>query len=96
MNADNTRIIKVKAMTKKPEGGLNPGKEYTRNQVVESIEDTKNKNRWITCKFNKKEGDTTYWNPGEEIHVYRTDNDAFIRTDKNQTESDNLGELPDF
>jgi len=90
------RIERVKAMEKKQEDGLKSGKEYTRSQVVDSIEDTKNNNRWITCKFNRKEGGTTYWNPGEEIHVYRTDNDAFIRTDRNKTEDDNLGELPEF
>jgi len=93
---EDIRIEQVKAMSKKQEGGLNPGKEYTRSQVVDSIEDTENKNRWITCRFNRKEGDTTYWDPGEEIHVYRTDTDAFIRTDKNETEEDNLGDLPDF
>jgi hypothetical protein len=95
-NVDGARIEKVKAMSKKPEGGLNPGEIYTRNQVVKSIEDTTKKNRWITCKFSKKEGDTNYWTPGEEIHVYRTENDAFIRTDRNETEEDNLGDLPDF
>jgi len=93
---ENTRIEQVKAMIKKPENGLNPPTIYSRIQMVNSIEDTENENRWITCKFNRKDGNKTYWDSGEEIHVYRTDTNAFIRTDRNKTEEDNLGDLPDF
>ena len=96
MNQDETRIESVKALIKKPEGGLLQGKEFLRDQVVNSIEDTKVKNKWITCKFNRKEGDTIFWDPGEKIHVIVIHGTKFIRTDKNHTESDNLGELPDY
>ena len=75
---DDIRIVRVKAM-EKTKNGLNPSREYTRNQVVESIENTEIKNRWITCRFLRKEGTKNYWNPGEEIHVYRRNNNAFIR-----------------
>ncbi len=93
MNADGTRIDQVKTMMKKPEGGLNIIGEYTRNQVVNSIE---NDNDWFTCIFDRKEGKMTYWNKGEEIHIITVNGTKFIRTDKNETESDNLNELPDF
>jgi len=37
------------------------------------------------------------WKDGQKIHYYKNNDDKyFLRTDSNQTSSDNLGELPTF
>ena len=86
MNEEETRIVKVKAM--QVTNGLSRAREYHRKDVVESIDN----NKWYTCK--PKEGTT--WTKQAEIHVLEVDGEKFIRTDRNRTKSDNLGELPDF
>ena len=87
MDEEKTRIIKVKAMLM-TNGLLHP-EEYSRECVVERIE---NGNKWYTCKH--KEGKT--WIKGAEIHVIEIGKEKFIRMDRNNIKSDNLGELPDF
>ena len=87
MNEEDTRIVAVKAMEYLGEKLLSI-KTYNRSEVVKSLED----NKWFTCKETKK----NHYKRQEEIHTYKTKNDVFIRTDKNETESDNLGELPEF
>ena len=73
-------------------GGLDSIIEYTRQQVIDSI---KGHNKWYTCieKQKNPDGSTTY-TIGEEIHILPVGNDEFIRTDRNETPSDNLGNLP--
>lgn len=92
MDADNTRIVQVRAFIKEKDGLSSPS-VYTRQQVIDSIE--KN-NRWITCIYSGKKDGRDYWKPGREIHVIVIKGTKFIRTDRNETEEDNLGELPDF
>ena len=92
MNADDTRIIKVKAM-EKLEKSLSASKEYTRSDVVSSIE---KKNNWITCTFVEKKENKNIWRSSAEIHIIEIRGNKFIRTDRNQTAADNLGELPEF
>ncbi len=37
------------------------------------------------------------WVVGAKVHYYKSSKDEyFLRTDQNQTEADNLGELPEF
>ena len=33
---------------------------------------------------------------GEDVHIVKVDDEKFIRTDKNETKKDNLGNLPEF
>jgi len=89
MNTDNTRIIKVKAMERRKGSGLSSAEEYDREEVIQSIE---NDNNWFTCL----QKDKRIWTKKAEIHIILVNNVKFIRTDSNQTEADNLGELPDF
>lgn len=92
MDANDERIEQVRAMIRKEEGGLSAPLTYNRQEVVNSIEDENGNNRWYTCE----ETSENHYSRRAEIHVYRTANDAFIRTDRNETEEDNLGDLPDF
>ena len=38
----------------------------------------------------------TNWEPGEYVRAYVKDGEAFIRTDDNKVDLDNLGTLPDI
>lgn len=88
MNEDNSRIKEVRAMTVTGKT-LNPPLNYSRKDVIESIE--KN-NGWFTCQSKDK----NTWTKKAEIHVIQVENEKFIRTDRDTTPSDNLGELPVF
>ena len=76
-------------MKRKEEGGLGIPIVYEREEVVKSIEAG---NDWYTCKKKEK----NIYTRGEKIHVLPIDDEKFIRTDRNNIKSDNLGELPDF
>lgn len=82
------RIVKVRAMERKADG-LSPPEEYERIRVVESIAQG---NNWYTCE----KAEENKWERKAEIHVIEIDGEKFIRTDRNDIKSDNLGELPDF
>lgn len=92
MDANDERIEQVRARIYREEEGLSSPSTFTRQNVVTSIEEENEANRWYTCE----ETNENHYSRRSEIHVYRTDNDAFIRTDRNETEEDNLSELPDF
>lgn len=86
-DAEHTHIDKVKAHEDKG-GKITPSYEEDRETVVANI------NRGKTyCTILKKEGK---WHKGEIVGIIVVNNREFIRTDKNKTESDNLGELPEF
>jgi len=87
MNDDGTRIERVYAMQKMP-SGIGLKMEFTRQEVIESI---KKSNKWFTCMGTKK----SYYKKGEEIHILPVRGEEFIRTDRNLTPKDNLGNLPD-
>jgi hypothetical protein len=36
------------------------------------------------------------WNPGEEVQVVSRNGKKYLRTDSNEIEKDNLGELPEY
>jgi len=87
-NTDHTSIIKV---TTHADNGDSVGSpfEETRQIVVSNI---KNGKTYCTILKNK-EGK---WNKGAPVNIINVNGKEFIRTDRNQTESDNLGELPEF
>jgi len=37
-----------------------------------------------------------YWDIGEKVSLYKSKNEAFLRTDANKIKKDNLGDLPEF
>lgn len=61
--------------------------DWKRLNVVDSIENGKT---FVTAFRNGSE-----WRKGEDVHVVTINGTKYIRTDKNNTEKDNLGELPE-
>lgn len=86
------RIEQVKAFIRTVEGLSNPSL-YDKNAVIQSIN---NGDRWYTCLLNEKRGARNIWALKAEIHIVELGGGKFIRTDKNITKADNLGELPSF
>ncbi|MDA3837674.1 MAG: hypothetical protein PF574_01680 [Candidatus Delongbacteria bacterium] len=43
-----------------------------------------------------EETDLEYWEIGAEINMYKSKSEIFLRTDANEIEKDNLGELSEF
>lgn len=87
-NDTHTRIIAVKAYK---DLGDKFGQEdrWSKNEVVSAIE---RGTSFITIKRTAKE----QWSQGEDVRIFEMRGVKFIRTDANRTESDNLGELPEF
>lgn len=87
-NADHDYIDKVK--THEDEGDeVGSFYEEKRETVISNLK----KGKTYMTILKNKEGK---WNKGASVEIIRVNNKEFIRTDKNQTESDNLGELPEF
>ena len=87
-DSDHEKIISVKTHEDK---GDTVGDSYIeiRSKVVSNIE-----NGYSYCtilKTNDKK-----WKKGEDIHIVKIDDEKFIRTDRNETKKDNLGNLPEF
>lgn len=86
-DADHTHIEKVKTHE---DLGEEVGKFYEedRKTVVENLHKDK-----TYCTIKKgNEG----WKKGALVGIIKVKNIEYIRTDKNETEADNLGELPEF
>ena len=62
--------------------------DYSRHQVVASI---RRGDRWITIVQ-----DGVDWRTGADVHVVTVNGKEYLRTDWNEVEEDNLGELPEF
>lgn len=85
---DRMHILAVKLREDKGEEIGSSEREWKRGDVVNSIESGKT---FVTVS---KIGSD--WKMGEDVHIVEVNNAKFIRTDKNQKEEDNLGELPEF
>jgi len=66
---------------------IGPGKIWSRSQIVSSIESG---HSFITI-LRSEDGK---WKRGEDVHVIKVNGKKYIRTDKNEIEEDNLGDLP--
>lgn len=88
-NNDETRIDQVKRREVEPEA-LTSAEKVDRSTVVADIEAG---NEYTTAIWNE---DSENWSLGDEIHVLEVNGGKFIRTDQNETEEDNLGDLPTF
>jgi len=86
-NAQKTHIDKVRSH--KDEGdNVGTGEETTREDIVRKIKEGKT---FVTIyKSNDK------WKKGEDVRIVDIDGQEYIRTDRNRTKKDNLGELPEF
>jgi hypothetical protein len=65
------------------------GIEWARSKVVSLIESGKT---FVTITKNNEAN----WNRGEDVRIITVKSTKYIRTDKNSTEADNLGKLPEF
>ena len=84
---DNSHISIVK---RRPDLGdqLGDSTIETKTEIVSSIKDGKSH---VTAYWKDKR-----WVKGEDVRVVNLGGYDFIRTDRNETKADNLGELPKF
>lgn len=59
-----------------------------RDEVIDKIESGRS---FMTIYRNNGK-----WRKGEDVHIIKVKGKKFIRTDNNEKESDNLGDLPTF
>lgn len=86
-DANHTHIDKVEIREDKGEK-IGVPYEETRPAVISNHKKGK-----TYCTITKgKDG----WNKGAMVEILSVNGKEFIRTDKNQIEADNLGELPEF
>lgn len=88
MDSTNSHIEKVKV---RPDNGDTLGQIsiWKREKIVSKLEDG---TTFVTILKNDKGN----YNKGENVEIVSVKGKKYIRTDKNDTEKDNLGELPDF
>jgi len=65
------------------------GMTFTKNQIITNIISGR---RFVTIW----KGQDGTLNMGEEVKVVSVNRSAYLRTDRNEIEEDNLGELPEF
>jgi len=87
-NSEHTHIDKVKVHEDKGES-IGSGEEWFRTKVVSALE----RDTTFVTILKKKDGT---WRKGQEVHVVTIHGVKYIRTDKNQTTTDNLEDLPEF
>lgn len=87
MNSLGTHIDKVMVHVDNGDT-IGSESEWARSQVVKEIENT---HTFVTIR--KVDGK---WQRGEDVRIIIVNGVKYIRTDSNNTEADNLGNLPDF
>jgi hypothetical protein len=90
---DNNKLKEVRALLRTIEGLSNPVR-YTKEDIVKSIE--KNDNSWYTAVLEDTTPTRNIWKRRTKIHVVDVNGEKFIRSDKNKTKEDNLGNLPNI
>jgi len=85
---EGDHITKVKVHEDKGEK-LGFSEEWTRSQVVSAINSGE---EFITVVKNSE----NKWIKGEKVHIIKIDGSKYLRTDRNNRSSDNLGDLPEF
>lgn len=90
MDTNNVRIVKVRVFPDLGDG-LGSPEVWLRSQVVTALENNKT---FVTTPPSRNEPGKVV--RGEDVHVVEINGTKYIRTDRNQTTSDNLGNLPDF
>jgi len=86
-NQNHTRITNVIQHLVSDGNTLADGTVVTRAIVVSNL---------ATLKYMTVVKTSGGWKLGDNVIRYFIDNEYFIRTDGNETKSDNLGELPEF
>lgn len=86
----NNRIEKVKAHLMSTDDVLSKLNVYTRNAVIKAVEDYDISFVTLPPAHDGK------FTVGPEVVLVEIANEMFIKTSVNQTQDDNLGELPEF
>ena len=88
-NYDGSHIDQVRSH---PDNGatVGAGTEVTRAQVVRLLESG---STFVTITWSPT---SNSWNRGAEVRVVTISGEKFIRTDRDATKRDNLGQLPTF
>jgi len=86
-NSNGTHIEKVQ-VHEDQDSSIGSPQTWTRSQVIDALD------KRYTFVTITKNGNT--WNKGADVHKVIVNNKKYIRTDKNQSASDNLGKLPRF
>ncbi len=71
-------------------GRLSDAKVFSRQQVLNLID---SKEKFVTATWSNAQN---HWVLGEDVRPVQGKYDRYLRTDNNQTEADNLGNLPEF
>ncbi len=87
--SEDPKHIKEAEVRQEEGNMIGPGKIWSRSQVVSSIESG---DSFITI-LKSEDGK---WKRGEDVHIIEVKGEKYIRTDKNEIEKDNLGDLPEF
>jgi len=87
-NAEHTHIVKTKVHEDSGDT-IGVGKEWTRSDVITSIENGKS---FVTILRNAD----GKWIKGEDVRIITVNSIKYIRTDANNKAADNLGNLPEF
>ena len=89
-----SRIVLVRVREFSEKGQLKETTTHSRQTVVEGIE---NGHTFVTLTEKPAEpGKPTTLNEGPDVIVVEIGGEKFIKTIRNETEDDNLGELPEF
>jgi hypothetical protein len=87
---ENNKIKDARAFTNTIVGLINSIR-YTKEEIINSIE--KIGNHWYTATLKEIKGARNIWERGDEIYVINIDGEKFIRTNRNITKNDYLGNL---
>lgn len=87
-DSERTHIVKVMVHVDDGET-IGRGEEWTRSQVVSTIESGKT---FVTIL----RGSDNKWNKGQPVRIIKVNGVKYIRTDENNKAADNLENLPEF
>jgi hypothetical protein len=87
-DSEHSHIVKVKTHEDK---GNEVGTSYneTRTEVISNLKKGKTYGTTVV-------GENKKWKKGETVKIIKIREKEYIRTDRNETEKDNLGNLPEF
>jgi hypothetical protein len=86
-DSEHHRIVRVRTIEDLGEK-LGARREETRDTIISNLKTGKT---YVTARLKDDQ-----YSKGAPVEIVRARGNEFIRTDRNQIESDNLGELPEF
>ena len=88
---ENGKLVKEVAVKQEENDKISgTNQHFSKSKVINLIGDG---NTFITIFENE---DGTKWKKGEKVNVVSRNGKKYLRTDKNEIEEDNLGNLPEY